>query len=84
MPELFGLSVINYYQAVGLVVLAKLIFGFHVKGGHGAKKKYKKYKYSKSDNGNWKKWKYYDDFWKNQGDAAFDEYVKEIEKSKEV
>lgn len=31
MPELFGLGVITFWQAVGLIILSKLFFGF----GHG-------------------------------------------------
>ena len=28
MPDLFGLATINYWQALGIMVLAKLLFGF--------------------------------------------------------
>ena len=31
MPVVFGLSIINFWQALGLLLLAKIIFGF----GHG-------------------------------------------------
>lgn len=35
MPSLFGLTVITYWQSVGLLVLAKLLFGgFGHPGGH--------------------------------------------------
>jgi len=35
MPMLFGLSVINFWQALGILVLAKILFGFgHGWGGH--------------------------------------------------
>lgn len=33
MPELFGLTTITYWQAAGLLLLSKIIFGF--KKGHG-------------------------------------------------
>ena len=32
MPSLFGLSIIGFWQALGILVLAKLFFGF----GHGS------------------------------------------------
>ena len=35
MPEIFGLPLINIYQAFGLLVLSKILFsGFHHKGRH--------------------------------------------------
>lgn len=33
MPTIFGLTVINYWQAFGIVLLAKLLFGFGMGGG---------------------------------------------------
>jgi hypothetical protein len=36
MPEIFGLRVVSFAQALGLVVLGKILFGgFHRHGGHG-------------------------------------------------
>jgi hypothetical protein len=35
MPELFGLSPLTYWQTLGLLVLAKIIFGFGFGGGGG-------------------------------------------------
>jgi hypothetical protein len=34
MPALFGLKVITYWQALGLLVLSKILFG-GFRGGHG-------------------------------------------------
>lgn len=33
MPDVFGLGVITFWQAVGMIILAKLFFGF----GHGCR-----------------------------------------------
>ena len=34
MPPIFGLTTINYFQAVGLLILSKILFfGFHRRGG---------------------------------------------------
>lgn len=35
MPDIFGLKMITYWQAFGLLVLSKLIFGTFGKGGGG-------------------------------------------------
>ena len=35
MPTLFGLSTIAFWQAMGILVLAKIIFGFGRGGWHG-------------------------------------------------
>ena len=36
MPEIFGLTVLSYWQAVGLVVLARILFGGFGPGHFGA------------------------------------------------
>ncbi len=43
IADMFGLPTISYWQALGLFVLAKILFGFGVGGGNssGAKKKKK-------------------------------------------
>ncbi|OQD44059.1 hypothetical protein [Croceivirga radicis] len=77
-PDLFGWQTINYWQALGLFVLAKILFGF---GGEGSKCRPKKYKKKKK----WKAkcdmrkdfsdWKFYDDYWKDEGEASYKAYV---------
>lgn len=78
MPDLFGLSTITYWQAVGLFILAKILIG-----GCGGRSKSKKRnsdwdcdidskKKKKSD---FSKWKHYDKFWQEEGDKAYDNYV---------
>jgi len=39
MPELFHLPVINFYQALGLVILSKILFGGFKGRGHWERKK---------------------------------------------
>ena len=81
MPDLFGLSTITYWQAFGILVLAKIIFGFG--GGNGPGKGHKKRrlrvkqgKSSASLRKDFSEWKYYDEFWANEGEAAFKDYVR--------
>lgn len=81
MPEIFGLIIIDYWQALGIIILAKIFFG-----GFG------NYKSGKSDNksknrrrpqynnkgfkSDFSNWKYYDKFWEEEGEKAFEEYIK--------
>ncbi|UOY08579.1 hypothetical protein L0P88_08495 [Muricauda sp. SCSIO 64092] len=80
MPELFGLTTITYWQAFGILILAKIIFGFG--GGNGPGKKYKrKWKSQRTPKScgplrkDFSEWKYYDRFWKEEGESAFKAYV---------
>ena len=80
MPKLFGLGTIGYWQAVGLIALAKLLFGhfghhWHphegIKEKHGARKLGKFLsKYPEMGTA-------YDDYmryWEEEGHAAFKAY----------
>lgn len=83
MPELFDLPTITFWQAIGLFILAKIIFGFGGGGGGNKSKHKKKGKMNfdgdcdkeKSSKNELSKWKYYDKFWDEQGKEAFDSYV---------
>jgi len=79
MPDLFDLISITYMQAVGLMIIAKLIFGFGG-GGSSSKNNGTSKKWKKRKCGTLKKdledWKQYDRFWKEEGEAAFKNYVK--------
>jgi hypothetical protein len=87
MPLLFGLTVITYWQAFGIVILAKLIFGAIGRGGrsHG-NGHWKKW----GPSGDWdmkngrEKWKYYRDFWKGEGKEAFENYMKKRESEENI
>ena len=88
MPEIFGLPLISYWQAVGLFILTKILFG---SGRRGRKKYYSKYssrKHSKhrlkSFFGNdcksdFSNWQHYDKFWKEEGEQAYKTFVKRLD-----
>ncbi|TAL29748.1 MAG: hypothetical protein EPN93_20635 [Spirochaetes bacterium] len=83
MPGLFGLGTIDYWQAFAMVVLAKLLFGSH--GVHGRGKhawgrhhEWVAMRHAHRRGGDREDWKYYGDFWREEGRNAFDEYVKRI------
>lgn len=92
MPEIFGLGLITYWQAFGIIILAKLLFGAFNKGYKESKKEEEKGKVHFKNwiyNGTtpWKthkeekkdkcsKWQHYECFWEEEGENAFNEYVK--------
>ncbi len=77
MPEIFGLPSLTYWQAVGLFILLKVFLG-----GCGSSNSCKS-KPSKNSNDDCKKdsktdfskWKYYDKFWKEEGDHQYKQFV---------
>lgn len=79
MPEIFGLIAITYWQAVGLFLLVKLfIGGFGHHKSENRKDKFHdrfKQKFSKE---NISKWKHYNQFWKEKGEQAYNEYLEQI------
>ena len=79
MPEIFGLMTIGYWQALGIIVLAKILFGGfgNHKSGKSERKSKKKCKprYNKGFKRDFSNWKYYDNFWEEEGEKAFEDYV---------
>ena len=82
MPELFGLPTVGYWKAFGILVLAKFLFGFGGHGSGGGKKKSGKggerpvcrnRVFETKD-----KWAYYDRFWNEEGETAFNNYIQRL------
>jgi len=74
LPGLFGFSAITFWQGVGIVILARIIFGSfnhrpagHYRG-HRRCRNHSKQKW-------FEKWDLYDEFWKEEGEKAFNTYV---------
>lgn len=82
MPEIFGLTTLTYWQAVGLFILLKILIGGCGSGGSKSSKSSKDNcnKESKTD---FSKWKYYDEFWKNEGDEYYKQYVDRLSNQEE-
>lgn len=91
MPAIFGLGEISYWQAFGLVILAKLLFGAF---GHRHKdhsdpfhKKFsdwkEDYRADKIDDGMIEGWKHYKQYWREEGKAAFEDYLQRKKEKKE-
>ncbi len=84
MPEIFGLPTINYWQAFGLIILAKIFFG----SGHGhntdhkssMKRFIKKNKdESEPEKAKYHHWHNYKKYWKEEGKDAFEKYMVKVE-----
>ena len=78
MPTIFHLGEIAYWQAFGLVILAKLLFGgMGFRGGgrgpgmkhHGPPTPWHGRRHGRDE------WRLYRDFWEQEGRKAFDDYV---------
>ena len=82
MPDLFGLATINYWQALGIFIIAKLLFGFggggKSKSGSRHKKNHKSSHKCSSLRRDFDEWKHYDQFWKEEGEEAYKAYVERI------
>lgn len=79
MPEIFGLTTLNYWQAVGVFILFKILLGGCNFGNDSSSKKSKREckDGSKSD---FSKWKHYDKFWKEEGNQAYEAYIDRVTK----
>ena len=87
MPDIFGLTTINYWQAVGILVLGKMIFG-GLGSGHrsdNSRKSRKPFRerMHNSCHTDFSKWKFYDRFWKEEGEQAYKDYVRRAEEEKQ-
>ncbi len=81
MPQIFNLPVITYWQAFGIVILAKLIFGAF---GHGKNRddhpfrneKHEFSPFARRENMKdaWKNHRDFHEFWESEGEAAFDAF----------
>ena len=82
LPDLFKFPEIDYLQSVGLIILARLIFG-------GISFRYDHKKSKKSHNRKDKliglewldtisDWKYYDKYWDEEGEQNFKDYKKRM------
>jgi hypothetical protein len=96
MPDIFGLKMITYWQAFGLVVLAKILFGGtrhaygHHHRDHGEKMmRLKAWKHMRgrmgsqwAPGGEYSNWRYYEDYWNSEGKAAYEAYLNRIKEEK--
>ena len=89
MPAIFSLGKIGFWQAFGIALLGRLIFGSFGHGYHG--KRWHGYRHHRGPDwendwdwgwdddsrlrGGRRQWRYYKDFWREEGRAAFENYL---------
>ena len=81
MPELFGLPLLTYWQAVGLFILLKILIGGCGGSSSSSSKKYEDScdKESKKHRNDFSKWTHYDKFWQEEGENAYQKYLDNLE-----
>ena len=74
LPDLFGFKTIAFWQGVGIVLLARMIFGSF---SHKPVKSYHRHHPCRNDNRKkWSdRWEYYEGYWNEEGEKAFEAYV---------
>ncbi len=81
MPEIFGLTTLSYWQAVGLFILLKLLLGGCGSGSGGGKpSKHKDQKCKTDSKSDFSKWQHYDKFWEEEGDTLYKDYIERQQK----
>ena len=84
MASIFGLTTINYWQAFGLVILARLLVGSmgHNDHEHSKKKSRPKHIHEKwaewdclCEDDEWNEWKSYRDWWRSEGKESYRRYM---------
>jgi hypothetical protein len=87
MPLIFHLGIITYWQAVGLAILGRLLFGnFHHGHHQRAHQRFGPWRHrghmghmgqgrNCGDSSHGMKWSYYDQYWNEEGEKAFNDYV---------
>jgi hypothetical protein len=78
MPEIFGLTTLNYWQAVGLFILLKILIGGCGGFGNSGKSSSKKCDGKNNSKGEFSKWKHYDQFWKEEGNQAYEAFIERV------
>lgn len=96
MPSLFALRAITYWEAFGIVILAKILFGgfgphqdHHPRENAGKRAKSSMFRWIGLDEEKWMpggsydNWKYYNEYWETEGKSAFESYLARIKTEKE-
>lgn len=79
IPDIFGGTIITYWQAVGLLILAKVLFGGFGgnnsrRGNHQSRNHWRR-KMRQNCRHDVQTWKHYGKFWEEEGKNAYKAYV---------
>ena len=83
MPRIFHLTTITFWEAFGMVLLARLFLGghHHESRYHHQKHYHPDCTWNDSERETWKikgghhNWKYYDEWWKTEGKEKFEAFI---------
>ena len=81
MPTIFGLTTITFWQAAGIVLLARLVFGGFKHGHDHSKKTTPKRNFMRNWKDEYKKerncrdWRHFDDYWWDEGEKSYNDYL---------
>lgn len=75
MPEIFGLTTLTYWQAVGLFIFLKLLLGGCGSSCSEKSSKSSNRKCDGNSKSDFSKWKHYDKFWEEEGDELYKQYL---------
>ncbi len=81
LVELVGVGEISFWQSIGVLILAKLFFGFGSSGS--SSRKSKKKKDDAADEENLMKEQAFRDYWEREGRAAYDTYKSSLDEKPE-
>ena len=88
MPAIFHFGIITYWQALGLAILGRLLFGNlhhgpHNRGRHSfgpwRHMHHRQEGNNCRDYAHGSKWNYYDQYWNEEGEKSFSDYLKRKE-----
>ena len=98
MPAIFGLGKITFWQAFGIVLLAKLLFGGFAYSHRNHDRRFERHfedrfkKFIRAEDsdekdarmpGNGRKWRYFRQYWQDEGRAAFESYIQRMHDQEE-
>ena len=91
MPAIFGLGEISYWQAFGIVILSKLLFGAfghrHKDHSNHFQKKFldrkEDFRADRKEDEMIEGWKHYKQYWRDEGKTAFEDYLHRMKEQKE-
>lgn len=83
MPEIFGLTTLNYWQSVGIFILFKILLG-GCGSSSTSNSKSSKSSCDKDNKSDFSKWKHYDKFWEEEGDIAYQKYLDRLENTSKI
>lgn len=81
MPTIFGLITITFWQAAGIVLLARLVFGGFKHGSDHSKNHSSRPKFMRNWKDEFKKehksrdWRHFDDYWWDEGEKSYNDYL---------